>query len=124
MLRTESPTGSEILSLSFHFPSSGAPCLSFDVLPDDLGENRDSFPMTCYMVAGTQAERGKTNRVIVMKMSNLHRTKETRKEKEENDEEEDSNSESEDEDEKPELETALMTHSSGCVNRIRVGHSG
>ena len=52
----------------------GAPCLSFDVLQDSLGENREDFPLTCYIVAGTQAERGKTNHVIVMKMGNLHRT--------------------------------------------------
>ena len=53
---------------------TGAPCLSFDVLQDNLGDNREEFPLTCYIVAGTQAERGKTNHVIVMKMGNLHRT--------------------------------------------------
>ena len=74
------------------------------------------------MVAGTQSERGKTNHVIVMKMSNLYRTGKPDKEKgsADDDNEDESSSESEDEDEKPDLETAVLTHSSGCVNRIRV----
>ncbi len=94
----------------------GAPCLSFDVLQDQLGDNREEFPHTMYLVAGTQADKALANNVIVMKMSNLHKTK---KEKEE-DEEEGSDSESEeDEDEKPELETAMIKHNGG-INRIRV----
>ena len=89
------------------------------MLPDDLGDKREDYPLTCFMVAGTQSERGKTNHVIVMKLSNLHRDRKSEKEKE-GDEDDVSSSESEDEDEKPELETAVLTHSSGCVNRIRV----
>lgn len=95
---------------------SGAPCLSFDVIRDNLGESREKFPLTCYMAAGTQSQRGKGNHIIVMKMSNLNRTSRV----DEKDESDDESSESEDEDEKPELETAVMNHRSGCVNRIRV----
>ena len=109
-----------MVNLNFLLP--GAPCLSFDVLLDDLGDRRETYPLTCYMVAGTQSERGKTNHVIVMKMSNLYRTSKPDKEKgsTDDDNEDESSSESEDEDEKPDLETAVLTHSSGCVNRIRV----
>ena len=70
------------------------------------------------MVAGTQTQRDKTNHVIVMKMSNLHRT--TRPRDDEDSDGGESSSESEDEDEKPELETALVPHKTGSVNRIRV----
>jgi len=49
------------------------PCLSFDVLPDDLGEERRSYPHTVYMVAGTQAARAKENEIIMMKLSGLQR---------------------------------------------------
>lgn len=60
--------------LMYHQAQSGAPCLSFDVIKDDLGESREGFPLTCYIVAGTQGERSHTNHVIVMKMGNLHKT--------------------------------------------------
>lgn len=95
---------------------TGAPCLSFDILRDDLGDDRETFPLTCYCVAGTQSERGHTNHVIVMKMGNLHKTQ---KEKEEEEDEESDDEKDEEDGETPELETVLMKHS-GNVNRIRV----
>lgn len=49
------------------------PCLSFDVLHDDLGDERRSFPHTAYMVAGTQAAREKDNEIMIMKLSGLHK---------------------------------------------------
>jgi len=52
------------------------PCLSFDVLRDNLGDERQRFPATAYIVSGTQADSrtpGK-NEVVVYKMSSLHRT--------------------------------------------------
>lgn len=49
------------------------PCLSFDVLTDDLGDERRSFPHTVYMVAGTQAAREKDNEIMIMKLSGLHK---------------------------------------------------
>ena len=33
------------------------PCLSVDVIRDDLGAQRGSYPMTAYVVAGSQASR-------------------------------------------------------------------
>ncbi|KAK3585998.1 hypothetical protein CHS0354_033115 [Potamilus streckersoni] len=99
--------------IMYHQAQTGAPCLSFDILRDNLGEAREQFPMTCYMVSGTQAERGKTNHVLIMKMSNLTKTQKSQ------DDNDDDESESEDEDELPELEIAIVKHSSGSVNRIR-----
>jgi len=50
------------------------PCLSFDVLRDNLGDERQRLPATAYIVAGTQADVAKNNKVVVYKMSSLHRT--------------------------------------------------
>lgn len=51
------------------------PCLSFDPISDSLGECRESDPATCYVVAGTQAERLRDNTVILMKLENLRKNK-------------------------------------------------
>lgn len=53
---------------------TGAPCLSFDMLRDSLGDGRETYPMTAYLVAGTQAETTKQNFVILIKMSRLNQT--------------------------------------------------
>lgn len=45
-----------------HQAHTGAPCLSFDIVLDDLGNNRDTYPMTAYIVAGTQAAKAHVNR--------------------------------------------------------------
>ena len=50
------------------------PCLSFDILRDSLGDQRQRLPATVYIVAGTQADQAKNNNVVVYKMSSLHRT--------------------------------------------------
>lgn len=50
------------------------PCLSFDHLKDHLGNDRQSYPHTSYMVAGTQADTASHNEIIVMKASSLHKT--------------------------------------------------
>lgn len=50
------------------------PCLSFDVLRDNLGDERQRYPTTAYLVAGTQADVAKNNEVVVHKLSALHRT--------------------------------------------------
>lgn len=97
----------------YHQARTTAPCLSFDIIPDDLGNNRNEYPHTCYAVAGTQAEAKSQNHVIVMKLSNLKRTFKEHKE-----ESEDEDSESEDEEDQPDLESAAINHN-GCVNRIR-----
>jgi len=93
----------------YHAAQTNAPCLSFDVIPDSLGESRTEFPMTAYIVAGTQAAPGKQNHVIVMKMSQLDKTISN---------EEESDSDDELLDEEPELDSAMLNHTGG-VNRIR-----
>lgn len=45
-----------------HQAHTGAPCLSFDILRDDLGDSRETFPLTGYIVAGTQAARAHVNK--------------------------------------------------------------
>lgn len=40
----------------------GAPCLSFDVVRDHLGDNRTELPLTLYLCAGTQAQSAQGNR--------------------------------------------------------------
>lgn len=103
-----------------HQASTGAPCLSFDIIPDDLGQIREQFPLSAYIVAGTQAARTHVNSVIVMKMSNLHRTSKEKKDSdlESDASDEESDSDDEDDDKKPHMSCALIKHQ-GCVNRIR-----
>ena len=50
------------------------PSLSFDVLRDNLGDQRQRYPATAYIVAGSQAPSAKDNELSVYKMSALHRT--------------------------------------------------
>ncbi|XP_011405355.1 PREDICTED: glutamate-rich WD repeat-containing protein 1-like [Amphimedon queenslandica] len=97
----------------YHTAQTGAPCLSFDILKDSLGESRTTYPMTAYLVGGTQAELGKQNHIILMKMHQLHSTL---KEPNEDDDESDDD---ELENESPELETVMIQHTS-TINRIRV----
>ncbi|KAG0350501.1 WD40-repeat-containing domain protein [Gamsiella multidivaricata] len=88
------------------------PCLSFDILWDQLGDERCTFPATAYVVTGTQADLAQNNEVLVMKMSQLAKTK--------NDDGNLSDDDSDDEevDEDPILEYKSMKHQGG-VNRIR-----
>lgn len=105
----------------YHQATTVAPCLSFDIIRDNLGDDRaDRFPLACYLTAGTQAERSHLNHLMVMKMSNMSRNKEAAKKDAGDDED---SSDSDDEDAKPELETALIPHN-GCVNRVRVCRVG
>lgn len=57
-----------------HWMSVDWPCLSFDILEDNLGDERRNYPHSTYMVTGTQAEKAKDNKIIVMKMSSLCKT--------------------------------------------------
>ncbi|KAF8973616.1 glutamate-rich WD repeat containing [Flammula alnicola] len=90
------------------------PCLSFDILRDNLGDERQRFPATAYIVAGTQADDATRNEVMVYKMSSLHRTQKDG---------DDSDSENEDDDEDDLDEDAILEYRSishaGGVNRVR-----
>eukprot|EP00123_Amoebidium_parasiticum_P001390 comp12461_c0_seq1/m.7394 comp12461_c0_seq1/g.7394 ORF comp12461_c0_seq1/g.7394 comp12461_c0_seq1/m.7394 type:complete len:470 (-) comp12461_c0_seq1:240-1649(-) len=88
------------------------PCLSFDIIPDLLGDNREKFPMTMYAVAGTQADKAPNNKLLLLKMSQMHKTM-----FDDNSDGEESDEEATDDD--PLLETRYIKHYGG-VNRVRV----
>ncbi|OXU28832.1 hypothetical protein TSAR_016827 [Trichomalopsis sarcophagae] len=101
-----------------HQAQTGAPCLSFDIIKDALGDSRESYPLTMYLLAGTQAPRAHVNNLLVMKMSNLHGTK-----VKEDSDEESSDSEDEDNTKSPVMNVASMKHQ-GCINRVRCTQMG
>jgi len=90
------------------------PCLSIDIVRDDLGAQRTSFPMTAYVVAGTQADQTFDNRIYMMKWSRLYRTaKDGCDDSDENDSDFDS-----DEEHEAQLVAKGVSHP-GSVNRVR-----
>ncbi|GBP55922.1 Glutamate-rich WD repeat-containing protein 1 [Eumeta japonica] len=101
--------------IMLHQAQTGAPCLSFDIINDTLGNNREDLPITAYLVSGTQATSAHLNNIIVMKMSNLHPTL---KSPEQNSDSENDDEEEEEEEDNPQLTFAFIKHQ-GCVNRIR-----
>ena len=58
-----------------HTLSTTLPCLSFDIIRDNLGNPRKQYPRTLYAVTGTQAEssRSRENELLVLKLSSLSR---------------------------------------------------
>ncbi len=68
---TPDPSTYEML----HTFSTPWPCLSFDVVRDNLCDSRKQYPRTLYAVTGTQAESTKSNdnQLIVVKLSSLSR---------------------------------------------------
>lgn len=104
-----------------HQASTGAPCLSFDIIPDELGQCRQSFPMTAYIVAGTQAARTHVNNLIVMKMGNMHKTQDD--DGDDDELEDDQDDVDRDDLKKPQMTCALIKHQ-GCVNRVRARRLG
>ncbi|CAO1599407.1 Ribosome assembly protein rrb1, variant 2 [Xanthoria calcicola] len=95
------------------------PCLSFDIVPDQLGTNRKAYPATLYAVAGTQAESKKVNQneLMVMKLSGLSRMDRKRIDGEsDNDDDDDDDNDEENAD--PILETKSIPLPS-TTNRIR-----
>lgn len=93
------------------------PCLSFDVLPDQLGAFRTKYPATMYLAAGTQADQAHKNKVMLLKLSDLHKTKHD--ERDDEDDADDSDDDPEDLDDEPILEEKFFSHPGG-VNRVRV----
>lgn len=67
------------------------PCLTLDILPDQLGAERRSFPATVYVATATQAAKAKDNELITMKLSSLAKTlvKEDDEDEEEEEDDED-----------------------------------
>jgi ribosome assembly protein RRB1 len=107
-----------------HFNCLENPCLSFDVLNDQLGNNRENTPLTCYLVGGTQVDKKTQNQLIVMRLSNMYSIadEKTDEKSDDSDQEDDSDDEERQKREKekePVLQTALIRHN-GEVNRIKV----
>ncbi|ODQ76928.1 hypothetical protein BABINDRAFT_163932 [Babjeviella inositovora NRRL Y-12698] len=88
------------------------PCLTLDILPDNLGAERRNYPATMYVATATQASKNKDNELLTMKLSSLSKTLV----KDEEDEEE---SDDEDVDADPimESESIPLKHT---TNRLRV----
>ena len=94
------------------------PCLSFDLIPDELGQDRRTYPVTVYAVAGTQAQAGRTreNELLVMKLSGLARTQR------DGPDTSDSEAEDEDDDDGEDADPIMETRSlplSATTNRTR-----
>ena len=89
------------------------PCLTLDVMPDSLGNERRSYPATVYVTTATQASRAKDNELITMKLSLLAKTLE----RDEEEEEEDGLDDDDDCDPVMESETLPLKHT---TNRLRV----
>ncbi|ORY27442.1 putative ribosome biogenesis-related protein [Naematelia encephala] len=105
--------------LALHSLSYAWPCLSFDILRDNLGTDRATFPHTAWIVAGTQAGevpgQGKAkDEVVVMRLGSLSRTQHD--DEEDPDDEDDEDDDGEDED--ATLDFLTIPHV-GSVNRIR-----
>ncbi|KAI5716376.1 hypothetical protein M8J76_005486 [Diaphorina citri] len=98
-----------------------APCLSFDIIKDELGDERTAYPQTLYAVAGTQSKKFNFNRLIVMKMSNLTSTEEDNERELEDDESEGSGDEDRRKD--PVMNSYFIRHR-GCINRVRTCQYG
>ena len=106
------------------------PCLSVDSLRL-AAEPSESYPLSLTFVAGTQAEKVRSNAICVLRLSNVHgRSKHSGSDSEDS---EDSESEEEDAAEggtkeggsgkKPHLQVASMVHHGG-INRIRATQLG
>lgn len=108
--------------LVYHQANLGPPCLSLDIIPDELGNDRTNYPLTLYGVAGSQTEKSTANSIIVFKMHNLHEIK--RKVKSEESDDEESDEEDDDPDKKPKLKVSGIKHDAGCINRLRYRQLG
>ena len=103
------------------------PCLSFDVVRDELGEDRAHFPHTAFMVAGTQAQSAEQNALAVMRLTRLKKTRRSERKNPAGDPSDSDLSESDSSDDEaggggagdgPLLRVRKIAHH-GAVNRVR-----
>lgn len=96
-----------------HVMSTTWPCLSFDIIRDNLGDNRKRYPRTLYAVAGTQADsnRSRENELLVLKLSSLAKMDRPNEDSDDDDDDDDDESD-------PILETKSIPLTS-TTNRIR-----
>lgn len=92
------------------------PCLTLDILPDNLGNERRTYPASMYLTTATQASKAKDNELITMKLSSLAKTLVK------DDEDEDSD-EDDDEDVDPIMISETISLKS-TTNRVRVSPHG
>jgi ribosome assembly protein RRB1 len=111
---TPDPSTYEML----HTIGSTWPCLSIDVVPDNLGSDRKSYPATVYAVAGTQAAKAQDNELMVMKLSGLSKMDRGGQESSDYGEDDDDDDDSDNEDSDPILETKSIPLPA-TTNRIR-----
>ncbi|KAF8570489.1 hypothetical protein P879_02494 [Paragonimus westermani] len=104
--------------------------LSFDILLDNLGSDREvevnGQPATACLVAGTQAPRDVNNNLVVVRLTNMRPFIRKNSDDEgvtHSDSEDDTSDEDEDLDAQPELEAATVQHM-GAVNRVRAHRHG
>uniref|UniRef100_A0A915EGF5 Glutamate-rich WD repeat-containing protein 1 n=1 Tax=Ditylenchus dipsaci TaxID=166011 RepID=A0A915EGF5_9BILA len=106
----------------FHTFETDLPCLSFDVVADALGAKRETYPITCYLVGGTQAEKAEDNELVIMRLSNMHPIKQPKVDNDNSDDDEDSDEEEENEErdkaKDPILQAAVIPQF-GDVNRVK-----
>ena len=106
------------------------PCLSFDVVRDELGENRTHFPHALFAVAGTQADAPERNEVAVMRVTRLKKTRRDPKKKpararDESASESESESESDDSESDADADAGARSRSGGPSLRVRkIAHHG
>eukprot|EP01035_Chromulina_nebulosa_P025080 gene25080-32706_t len=97
----------------YHSLQTEWPCLSFDIIKDSLGDNRQRFPLTMYMVTGSQADQATKNKITILKLSDLHKTQSAI------DSENDSEDDDDDLDDDPTIQHLNIPHPSGGINRLR-----
>jgi ribosome assembly protein RRB1 len=117
----------------YHTLTPEWPCLSFDLLRDNLGENRQRYPHSLQAVIGTQADQPSRNQVTVLKLSDLSKLPQDKDEdilgdeyNGNDDDNSDSDSDGDDEEDldlDPVLEHYSLPHYGG-VNRLRVQPQG
>jgi len=110
--------------LIYHQATLGPPCLSFDLIPDDLGWDRPTGPgpLSIHGVAGSQAAKAHNNAILTFKMHNLHPIRKKMKEEKEDDEDVSSDESDDDEEDGPEREPRLKVagiQHNGCINRLK-----
>lgn len=110
------------------------PCLSFDIIQDNEGSNRTKYPLTMYVVCGSQADERNKNQLYILKISNVCRTKHDVGSDDESDDDEfigDAGDSGDDEDDwqdevnggEPLVDVRTIKHH-GTANRVRCSSHG
>jgi ribosome assembly protein RRB1 len=111
----------------YHSLQAEWPCLSFDILRDQLGDNRKRFPHCLQAVFGTQADQPGHNQLTVIKLSDLAKLpqdddnndeEDVLDDRDESDDDKSDDDDIDDVDLDPILEHYSMPHYGG-VNRVR-----